>query len=189
MDTKNLFIISGPSGAGEDSIIKGLGKIISIEYIVTSTTRAMRVGEIDGKSYHFISKEKFKQGIEKGDFVEYAQHYNGNYYGVTKAEIGRVAATGKIGVWKIDYKGVETAKKLYPGIIAIFINTENLEVLADRIRRRGSVTEEYIQERMEYTKEWLKHTDIYDYTVINEEGKLAKSIQKVAEIIKKHSNL
>lgn len=189
MDTKNLFIISGPSGAGEDSIIKGLGKMMPIEYIVTSTTRAMREGEIDGKSYHFISKEVFQQGIEKGDFVEYAKQYNGNYYGVTKTEIARVANTGKIGIWKIEYKGVETAKRLYSGIVAIFINTENLEVLADRIRRRGGVTEEYIQERMEYTKEWLKHTDIYDYTVINEEGRLNESIQKVADIIKKHISL
>jgi guanylate kinase len=186
MNIKNLFIISGPSGAGEDSIIKGLGKIMPIEYIVTTTTREMRPNEVNGRSYHFISKEKFRNGVRKGEFVEWAEHYNGNLYGVTKAEIARVAATGKIGVWKIDYKGVETAKKLYPGIIAVFLISP-LEVMAARIRRRDGVTEGYIQERMEYTKQWLKHTDIYDYTVINEEGKLDESIQKVAEIIKTHT--
>lgn len=189
MDTKNLFIISGPSGAGEDSVIKGLEKIMPVEYIVNTTTRQMRFGEIDGKSYHFIAKEQFEDGINKGDFVEWAKQYNGNLYGVTKTEIQRVAETGKIGIWKMEYKGVETAKKLYPEIVAIFLNAPSLEILADRIRRRDGVSEEYIQERMEYTKEWLKHTDIYDYTVINEEGKLNEAIEKVAKIIKKHAEL
>lgn len=186
MDTKNLFIISGPSGAGEDSVIKGLEKIMPLEYIVNTTTRQMRFGEIDGKSYHFITKEQFEDGIKKGDFVEWAKQYNGNLYGVTKAEIQRVTETGKIGIWKMEYKGVETAKKLYPEIVAIFLNAPSLEILADRIRKRDGVSEEYIQERMEYTKEWLKHTDIYDYTVINEEGRLNETIEKVAEIINKH---
>jgi len=185
MPKNNIFIISGPSGAGEDSIINGLKKIMPIEHIVTSTTRDMRAGDIDGQSYHFISKEEFKKGIKEDDFIEYAQHYNGNYYGVTKSEINRVNNTGKIGLWKIDFKGVETAKKLYPGIVAIFINAP-LEIMADRIRRRSGFSEQYVKERMEYTKEWLKHTDIYDYTVINEEGRLNEAIEKVAEIITKH---
>lgn len=183
METKKIFIISGPSGAGEDSVIKGLEKIMPIEYIVTTTTRPMRPGEVDGKSYYFISREKFKKGIEDGNFIEWAQHYNDNFYGVTRDEISRVARSGKIGIWKIDYKGVESVKKMYPDIVAIFLISP-LEIMAERIRRRDGVAEEYVQERMEYTKEWLKHTDIYDYTVTNEEGKLTETIAKVANIIR-----
>ncbi|MCA9364634.1 MAG: hypothetical protein KC736_01950 [Candidatus Moranbacteria bacterium] len=182
---KNIFIISGPSGAGEDSIIDGLAKFMPIERVVTTTTRQPRQGESEGNPYYFISKEKFEEKIAENGFVEYARQYNDNIYGVTFDEIERVKNSGRIGIWKIEYKGVETAKKLFPGIIAIFITVESLSVLEDRLRRRGA-SEEYIKERMVYTKEWFNHTDIYDYTVTNVENKLDESIQKTATIIQKH---
>ena len=185
---QNIFIISGPSGAGEDSIIDGLAKLMSIERMITTTTRPPRAGENDGYPYYFVSSKQFQKKIASGEMVEYAKHYNGNYYGVTKTELERVAASGKIGIWKIDYKGVETARKLFPGIIAILI-TAPLLIMSQRIRTRDNVTEEYIAERMAYTREWLKHTDIYDYTVTNEQGKLDQAIQEVLAIIKKHTSI
>ncbi len=180
----NLFIISGPSGAGEDSIINGLEKKLSIEKVTTTTTRKMRKGESEGCPYYFISKNDFKKGIEENKFFEYAQEYNNNYYGVTHDEIKRVKNSGKIGIWKIEYKGVITAKKLIKDITAIFINSP-LPILEQRIRSRDGVTEEYIKERTKYTKEWLKHKNIYDYEVINEQGKLDEAIKKIVDIIKK----
>ncbi|OGI14867.1 MAG: hypothetical protein A3E38_02260 [Candidatus Moranbacteria bacterium RIFCSPHIGHO2_12_FULL_54_9] len=183
---RNIFIISGPSGAGEDSIIAGLSKLLPIEKIITTVTRPKRIGESSGHPYYFISEKEFEQKIERGDLAEYAQHYNGNYYGVTKKELERVAGSGKIGLWKIDYRGVETAKQLFPSIIAIFIIAP-LEILEKRIRTRDNLTEEYISERMEYTKEWLKHTDIYDYTIENGQGKLDEAIQKAYAIITEHT--
>ncbi|MFZ2187306.1 MAG: hypothetical protein WAV46_01630 [Candidatus Moraniibacteriota bacterium] len=184
---KNIFIISGPSGAGEDSIIDGLSKRLPTETIITTVTRPKRIGESDGHPYYFISRAAFEENIERGDMVEYAQHYNGNYYGVTKKELERIAASEKIGIWKIDYQGVATAKRLFPNIIAIFIIAP-LEVLEQRIRRRDNLTEEYVQERMEYTREWLKHTDLYDYTVENKQGKLDEAIEKVRAIIEKSAS-
>lgn len=184
---QNLFIISGPSGAGEDSVIDGLAKLISLERVITTVTRVPRTGESAGHPYYFVLSEQFQQKIASGEMVEYAKHYNGNFYGVTKAELERVAGSGKIGIWKIDYKGVETAKKMFSDIIAIFIIAP-LEILEERIRERENVTEDYIAERMAYTKEWLNHTDIYDYTVTNEQGKLDQTIQEVLAIIKKHTN-
>lgn len=180
----NLFIISGPSGAGEDSIIEGLKKYFPIERVITTSTRAMRPGESQGDPYWFISREEFVVRRDKGEFVEWAEQYNGNLYGVTKEEIERVRNSGKIGTWKIDYKGVTNAKKIYPEIISIFVTVPDLKTLEDRIRRRDNVSEEYIQERMEYTKEWMKHADIYDYTVVNKEGKLDEAIAQTAGIIK-----
>jgi guanylate kinase len=186
MPKNTIFIISGPSGAGEDSIINGLEKTFPIERVVTTTTRKMRAGESEGKPYYFIPGDEFKKRLAEGRFAEHAQQYNGNLYGVSREELERVQNSGKIGIWKIEYKGVMTVKKEYPKIVAIFINAPSLEILESRIRRRDNVTDEYINERMAYTKEWLKHTGIYDYTVINEEGRLDEAINKVAEIIKKH---
>ena len=183
----NIYIISGPSGAGEDSVIEGLKKYFPIERIITTTTRAMRTGESQGNPYYFISKEDFQKNILANNFFEYAEEYNNNYYGVTKTEIERVQNSDKIGTWKIEYKGVITAKKLLPKIIAIFLNAP-LEILEQRIRQRDNATEEYISERLTYTREWLKHKDIYDYEVINEQGKLAEAIEKIANIIIKHKN-
>jgi len=190
MDTSNLFIISGPSGVGEDSVIDGLTKIFPIERVRTTTTREPREGESQGNPYHFISHEEFRNKIALGEMVEYAQEYNDNYYGVTREEIERVASSGRIGLWKIEWKGVVTAKKLFPHIIAIFLTVSNLSILEDRIRRRHQgVTESYLKERMDYTKEWMKHTDIYDYTVYNEENKLQDAIEEIAVIIRKHTSL
>ena len=179
----NIFIISGPSGAGEDTIISRLEKELDIMHIITTTSRKMREGDREGKPYYFISEKDFLEKIKNNEFVEYAKEYNDNYYGLTYNELERVEKTGKICLWKIEYKGVKTAKKLFPDIVAIFINAESLEVLEQRIRRRPNVTDEYIKERLEYTEEWLKHLDIYDYQIINEEGKLDETVEKVKKII------
>jgi len=184
----NIFIVSGPSGAGEDSVIEGLKKILPIEKIITSTTRKIRPGEIRGVNYYYISEEEFKEKIKSDALAEWAQEYNANFYGVTKEELERVKNSGKIGLWKIEYKGVLTAKTKFPEIKSIYIAPPSLEILRQRIIRRDpSVSEQYLNERTEYTREWMKHEDIYDYKVVNEEGQLEETIQKVAEIIKKEN--
>lgn len=182
---RNVFIVSGPSGAGEDSVIEALEKMLPIERVITTRSRAMRPGESQGRPYYFISEDEFKKRIAAGDFIEYAQQYNGQWAGVTHQELERVAQSGKIGIWKIEYQGVITAKKLYPEIIAILL-TAPLDILETRIRRRDNPDEQLLAERMEYTREWLKHADIYDYQIENEEGKLAETIQKVKAIIEAH---
>lgn len=184
--TNNLFIISGPSGVGEDSVISGLETLMPIERVITTTTRLPREIESQGNPYYFVSRESFLEGIEQGTFVEYANEYNDQFYGVTKKEIERVIQSGKIGIWKIEWKGVITAKKLFPGIQAILLTVSDISILEQRIRRRSSVTEAYIDERMKYTKEWLSHKDLYDYVVYNEEGKLNQTIKEVEAIIKSH---
>jgi len=190
MKNSNIFIISGPSGVGEDSIINGLTKYFPIEKIVTTSTRPMRSRESQSNPYYFIDKQEFETRREKGDFIEWAEQYNGQLYGVTKQEIERVKSvsrrTDKIGTWKIEWKGVITAKKLFPEIPAIFITIPDLKILEERIRRRDNINEAYIKERMAYTQEWMKHAYVYDYTVVNEEGKLDEAIKKVAEIIRKY---
>jgi len=181
----NLVIISGPSGAGEDSIINELSKRMPLERVITTTTRDIRPGEKHGRDYYFISKEEFKIKIQKGVFFEYAKQYNENYYGVEYNEINRVINCGRVGIWKIDFQGVKAIKELIPDVISIFINAP-LEILEDRIRRRGGISEDYIKERMEYTKKWLQHRDIYDFEVENKEGCLNEAVDRVEKIIREN---
>ncbi len=189
-EARNLFIISGPSGAGEDSVIDGLGERCPIERVITTTTRDKRRGESQGNPYYFVSRREFEERLRRGEFVEYARHYNDNYYGVTREEIERVINSGKVGIWKLDYKGVMTAKKLFPGITAIMITVPDPETLGRRIRKRNpSVSEEYLRERMAYSRQWLEHTDIYDYVVVNADGKLDEAVNRVFEIVSSHSQL
>ncbi len=179
----NLFIISGPSGAGEDSVIAGLEKIIPLERVISTTTRPPRSHESNKNPYYFIPQKKFKEGIKKNLFFEWAREYNNHYYGVTRKEMHRIRGSKKIGIWKIEYQGVITAKKLIPGIKAILINAP-LPVLKKRIKSRDNVSAKYLRSRMAYTKKWLQYKNIYDYEVINEENKLNKTIRRVAAIIK-----
>lgn len=181
----SLFIISGPSGSGQDSVIEGLAKLLPIERVLTTTTRPQRVGESDGHPYHFISQEAFEKGLEKGEFLEHARHYGGEYYGVTREEIERVRQGGNIGIWKVDWQGVANIKALFPDTLAILI-TAPLEVLEARLRRRDSNrSEASLQERMAYSREYQKHTDLYDFTVENKNGKLDEAVQEVFHIIEK----
>lgn len=183
MKNKNkLFIISGPSGAGEDSVIDGLKEFLSLERVVTTTTREKRSDIFSEDSYYFISKEEFEKGISENRFFEYAKEDNDQFYGVTNEEIERVINCGKIGIWKIEYKGVRTAKKLMPEVVAILIMIPSPEVMKQRLLKRGE-SEEFIQRRINYAKEWLKHKDIYDHEVINHEGKLDETINNVKDII------
>ena len=180
----NLVIISGPSGAGEDSVIEGMrDRGIPIERVVTSITRPMRKGEVQGKAYYYISHEEFQILEDNNDLVEKAIVYGDNR-GVTKKELERVQAQkDKVGIWKIDFKGLITAKKVFPDILSIFISAD-LDDLINRLKKRGD-DEKTIKERTEYTKEYLSHADEYDYTVVNAEGKLNEAIDKTIEILKK----
>jgi guanylate kinase len=189
MALNHIVIISGPSGAGEDSIIDGIGKHTQVNRVITTTTRQMRVGETDGSPYYFISREEFENKIKNNEMVEWAEEYNNNLYGVTQKELDRVNGLPGVGTWKIEYKGVMSAKKLFPEIKSIFVMAESLDVLAERIRKRGNVSEEFIAERRKYTEEWLKHEDIYDYKVINHQGKLDEAIQEVLAILSKEGYL
>ena len=113
----NLVIISGPSGAGEDSVIEGMRERgIMVERVVTSITRPMRKGEVQGKAYYYISLEEFQKLEDNDELIEKAIVY-GDKRGVTKKELERVQAQkNKVGTWKIDFKGLVTAKKLFPDI-------------------------------------------------------------------------
>ena len=177
-----MFVFYGPSGSGQDAVIEGIKKVLPLELTITTSTRKMRAGESEGKPYYFISEKSFREGIAEGRFIEYAQTYNDDFYGLTRKEFERVRNSGKIGIWRTDFQGAHTARKLYPDLKIIFINAP-LDILERRIRRRDNPSEEYLEKRLDYIKKWLPKV-IYDYKVENEEGKLSETIAKVAAIIK-----
>lgn len=180
-----IFIIFGPSGSGEDSVIEGLRRDLEIERVITTTTRRMRRGESEGSPYHFISKKEFQEKLKRGEFVEFAEGYNGHHYGVTEEELNRVLRSGKIGIWKVEYQGVRTIKKKFPYLVAIYLAPSSIEILEGRIRKRGDIEDRDIGERMAYTRKWMKEEKIYDEKVINEEGKLEETIIQVKTIIER----
>ncbi|MFB6226329.1 MAG: guanylate kinase [Candidatus Paceibacteria bacterium] len=182
INTDSLFILSGPSGAGEDSIIEGLSEEIEIERVITTTSRDQRPNEVDGEDYHFISKEEFEARVEEDDFFEYAEQDNGNLYGTTLKELQRVASADAVGVLKVDYKGVETYREKLEGIIAIMIYTSK-ENLAKRIQERGTSSDEFVQDRIKYAQGWFENTGLFDYKVENAQGKLDRAVEDVLEII------
>lgn len=186
MPRNNIFIITGPAGAGEDSVIKGLRKYINFEKIVTTTSRPMRPEDKEGISYYFISKNKFKKSIEENRFFEYALEDNGNYYGGTFDELERAKKSTVPVIWKIDYKGVFNAKSILPEAKSIYLHIP-LELIEKRLLIRGD-SPEVIKSRIEYAKGWYENENLFDFKVENEEGKLDKTVKKVAKIIEDNFN-
>lgn len=179
-----FFIISGPSGAGEDAVIEGLGRKIKFERVITTVTRAKRAGESEGHPYHFVTIPKFKRMIKNKEFWEWARVY-GDYRGATKKEIARLMRKKILVLWKVDYQGAETIKKKMPEALSVFIYPPSLAVLEKRLIKRGQDSPEVIKKRMPFTKKWLKHRRGYDYVVINRENKLKETIDRVFYVLMK----
>jgi len=177
-----FFIISGPSGAGEDSVIEGLSKKIKFKRVVTTVTRAKRPGEKDGKPYHFVTVPKFKRMIKNKEFWEWAQVY-GDYRGATHKEIDGLLQKKILALWKVDYQGAETIKKKMPEVLSVFIYPPSLAVLEKRLARRGQDSPEVIKKRMPFTKKWLKRRRGYDYIIVNRENKLEETVDRVFRIL------
>ena len=185
MSLKNIFVIYGPSGSGQDSIIEGVQKKIPLERIITTVTRPPRSGESQGHPYYFISREAFEEKIEQNALLEYVEKYLGIYYGVTTEEVERVASHKEIGIWKVDFEGARNLKQRFPELTVIFINAP-LDIIEARLRRRDAIDENELKARLEHIKEWLPKS-IYDYKIENEEGKLEQAIEQAYQIIKQHS--
>ncbi len=190
MDTSNIFILSGPTGSGKDSIIQELERRLPLERIVNTTTRSKRPGESEGHPYYFVTQALFSSSVQEGLFIEHSTNENGACYGVSISELHRVVnQSNRIGIWQADWKGVQSIKKLFPNIPAIFIRS-SLNTLEQRIRSRDTLKDEsYFLERMSYTREWLKHTDIYDYIVKNEQGKLQQAVSAIEQILRDRATI
>ena len=179
---RNLFVISGPSGSGKNTVYDGIrARIPEIAQTVSATTRAIRDGEIDGVDYYFMSVEEFQRKIEDGAFIEYV-NYGHNYYGTLKSEITRLTEMGKIIVLIIEVNGALRFKELYPEAETIFIIPPSVEELRRRIVGRGQNTAAETENRLQIAIGEMENKDKYDYCVVNDD--LKQCIEEVYHIIK-----
>ena len=179
---RNLFVISGPSGSGKNTVYDGVrARIPEIAQTVSATTRAIRDGEIDGVDYYFMSVEEFQRKIEDGAFIEYV-NYGHNYYGTLKSEITRLTEMGKIIVLIIEVNGALRFKELYPEAETIFIIPPSVEELRRRIVGRGQNTAAETENRLQIAIGEMENKDKYDHCVVNDD--LSQCIEEVYHIIK-----
>jgi len=163
-----LMIVSGPSGVGKGTLVKRLIKEREdVTECVTCTTRAPRAGEVHGREYFFLSKEEFERRIQEGGFLEYDKHFD-NYYGTPKAFVEETLKSKSV-VLEIDVVGALNAKKVYPDSVLVMIAPPSKEVLAARLRGRGTETDEEIARRLSRLDYELSQQDKYDHVLINDD--------------------
>ena len=178
-----LFVISGPSGVGKDTILNQMKKIYpSNHYVVTVTTRKKRVNEIDGKDYFFVTNKKFQDMIDSNEFLEWATVYNNNY-GVPKNQVFLALSENKNVIIKADIQGAKTIKNTIDGTTTIFINPPDISKLADHLSSRMSESKESFRLRMETSLLEIESHNEFDHVVNNPEGKIDQTLEKINAII------
>ncbi|MCI7061239.1 MAG: guanylate kinase [Lachnospiraceae bacterium] len=175
-----LTVISGFSGAGKGTVVKRLLEKYDYGLSISATTRSPRAGEQDGREYFFKSTEEFEQMIKEHQLIEYAQ-YVGNYYGTPKEYVVQQLEQGKDVILEIEMQGALHVRDIIPEVNLIFLTPPTVEELENRLRSRGTETEEVIKERMDRAKEECRYMEQYDYIVVNDD--LETCVQNVHELI------
>ena len=177
-----LFVISGPSGAGKGTLReKALNDIKNLVYSISCTTRKPREGETDGVQYRFITHEKFKEGIEKNLFLEYA-HVHADFYGTLKADVMNELKAGNDVLLEIDVQGALQVREQIPEAVLIFIAPPSMEELEKRLRNRHTESEEALQIRLGNAAKELELKNKYDYVIINDD--LERAVKELRDLIK-----
>jgi guanylate kinase len=186
----SILVISGPSGSGKTSLARSVCEELGNRayFSISTTTRPMREGEKDGVDYFFVTKEEFLKDIDEGYFLEWAE-VHGNFYGTSKRQIDKALSEGKIVFLDIDVQGHESVRKLYPNVTtSVFVTTKNEKILLDRLKKRGTETEETLKIRLINALNEMKKIDEYDYLLINDDFYEAKEYLRavaVASLIKR----
>lgn len=171
MSKKNrgrLFIVSGPSGSGKDTVLKEIFKCCpEIEFSISSITRPMREGEVEGEKYNFISRERFEEMLENDELLEH-NVFVGNYYGTPKAPVQKAIDEGRDMIIEVDVNGAFQIKEKLPDSVSIFIMPPSLEVLRERLSGRGTEKAEIIEKRMAEALWEIARAVEYDYIVVND---------------------
>ena len=164
-----LFVISGPSGVGKNTLLNAVvARSEHVRYSISATSRAMRPGEVDGKSYYFVTREQF-EGLIAGDaLLEYAE-YVGNYYGTPIQPIREAVEAGPDSVMDVDVVGALKIKKRLPAAVLVFVTAPSFAALRARLERRGDVAPEVMKERLERAKWEYAQAHQYDYIILNDE--------------------
>ncbi len=169
----SLIVVSGPSGVGKGTICgKLIEKYDNVKVSVSATSRSPRVGETDGVSYFFKTRDEFVSMINSGELIEYNE-YNGNFYGTPKAYVEEQLKLGYDVILEIDVNGAMNVKKVYPEAVLVFIAPPTMETIRERLIGRGTENIETIEQRIEIAKKEILIAPQYDYIVINNDLDMA----------------
>lgn len=179
-----MVVISGPSGVGKDVTLKRMQELgYPFYFVVTANTRPRREGEVDGADYFFVSKGEFAKMIEQDELLEHAVVY-GDYKGIPKEQVRRALASGQDVIMRIDVQGATTLRRIVPEAIFIYLSAESEEALVERLCERKTEPEDQLALRIATARQEQKRLDLFDYLVVNSNGKLDETCATIAAIIK-----
>ena len=181
-----LFILSGPSGVGKGTLKERLLSEFCkhLAFSVSATTRKAREGEADGREYFFVDRQEFERRIREGGFLEHAE-YAGNLYGTPRAFVERLLSEGKDVILEIEVKGARQVMRAMPENVSIFVLPPSDEILAERLRGRGTEDEATVQRRLSQSRAEIESAGEYDYRIVN--GGRDKAYEELKEIYLKHA--
>lgn len=164
-----LVILSGPSGVGKDTVLIEWQKVNPhVIRVVAATTRLPRDGEADGGDYHFLTEEAFDTMAKAGGFLEHKQ-YGSSWYGTPLDQVNEIVRSGRIALLKIEVQGAAEVRALIPDVLSIFLLPPSFEELEQRIRSRGTETEEQIQKRLARARIEMAEAQAYTHRVVNDD--------------------
>ncbi len=176
-----LFVVSSPSGGGKGTIIRHVLEVVeNLRYSVSYTTRAPRLGEVDGREYFFVNRETFQEMVAAGEFLESAC-VHGNLYGTAKNQIIEDTAAGADIILEVDVQGAASVRQLLMDSVSIFILPPSYDVLRQRLIARGTDSPEELELRLRNAPEELKQYSAFDYVIINDE--IDRAVGQLASII------
>ena len=176
-----LFVVSGPSGVGKNTLLNAVvARSVHVRYSISATSRAMRPGEVDGKSYYFVTREQFEKLIADDALLEYAEYVN-NYYGTSLKMIQEKLNAGIDVLLDIEVQGAAKVRARCPEAIFIFIIPPSFEELSRRLHNRNTDNEDVIAGRLEKAKIEFREIPTYDYLVIND--KVSNAVEEIEAIL------
>ncbi|MFC6644873.1 guanylate kinase [Granulicella cerasi] len=188
-----LFIISAPSGSGKSTLVNETRRLVQgLEFSVSYTTREPRGSEQDGVEYHFISKEKFREMIAAGEFLEHAVVFGDNYYGTAFSALDDARKRGHDLLLDIDVQGALQVMERVPEAVSMFILPPSPQILEKRLRHRsqaeGVTDESVIEKRLRQARQELEKLDSYKYALVNDELEQAVSEMRSIVLCERHEN-